>query len=90
MGRTTDCVIISYEIIARHITTLRTQDSACVIILLPLAGADIGAPLATGEGKTFLMFPARLLLTWGQGPHLTGVLVTNFEAWNLKEVKPFF
>ena len=69
--------------------TITTQDSMHVIMLLPLACADIGAPLVTGGGKTFLMFPARLLLTWGQGTLLTGVLVTNFEAWNLKQVKTF-
>ena len=63
-------------------------------MMLPLAGVDTGAPLATpglspgpgppgpGGGNTFLMCPARRLLPWGQGPDLTGVLVTNLDAWN--------
>ena len=78
---------------------LWTQDTGHGVMMLPLAGADTGAPLATPDlmspgpgplvtGNTFLMCPARLLLPWGQpGPDLTGVLVTNLDAWNWKEVR---
>ena len=56
-----------------------------VVLMLPVASADSAplatpGPLVTGGGKTFLMCPARLLPPWGSD--LTGVLVTNLEAWN--------
>ena len=53
--------------------------------MLPVASAD-SAPVATpgppvtGGGNTFLMCEARLLPP--RGSDLTGVLVTNLEAWN--------
>ncbi len=75
-------------------TAGQTEDTGHGVMMLPLAGDDMGAPLATPglspgppgplvTGNTFLMCPARLLLPWAQpGPDLTGVLVTNLDAWN--------